>query len=91
MSVLTVVGVLLLLGFAMFGLLLFLHMRSEKRRLAEIRAELQRKAEAGNNPFDDGFYCFMLSNGTCRSGYMIDQPKQVPDANKPDGNAPTDY
>jgi hypothetical protein len=90
MSALTMVGVLPLLGLVVFGLLLYLQMRSKKRRLAAIRAELQRKAEPGINPFYDGFYGIMLSDGSCRSGYMIDGPKQTPDASKPAGITPSD-
>lgn len=77
MIILKVVGFLLLLGFAVFGLLVFLQLRSDRRRLAEIRAKFQRKAEAGINPFDDGFYCIMLSDGTCRSGYVADTQEQA--------------
>lgn len=84
MSALTLLGILLLLGFAVFGLLVFLQLRSDRRRLAEIRAKLQRKAEAGINPFDDGFYCIMLSDGTCRSGYVTAPQEQACDARKPE-------
>lgn len=77
MIVLKVVGILLLLIFALLSLVVILHRRSEKRRLAEIQAELQRKFDAGIIPFDDGFYCFRLSDGTCRSGYMADTQNQA--------------
>ncbi|MDG1581272.1 hypothetical protein [Pseudomonas sp. GOM6] len=76
MIVLKVVGILLLLIFALLSLVVFLQRRSDKRRLVEMRAELQRKTEAGINPFDDGFYCFMLKDGTCRSGYIERSPAE---------------
>ncbi len=83
MILLKVVGILLLLISALLSLVVFLHRRSEKRRFAEIQAELQRKVDAGINPFDDSFYCFMLSDGTCRSGYMADTQEPECEARTP--------
>lgn len=66
----------LALGVAVLSLASYGWYRSRQRRLAAIRLELQRKTEAGINPLDDGFYCIMLKDGTCRSGYIERPPAE---------------
>lgn len=69
-------GALLALGAIVLGLPPYLWHRSEKRRLAAIRLKLRAKAEAGIDPFDDGFYCILREGGSGSCGYISRQPAE---------------
>lgn len=62
-------GIDLVLGAILLGLLLSLRHRVKQRRDAAIRDQAAETRPVGD-ALDDGFYCIMLKDGTCRSGFM---------------------
>lgn len=92
MSVPTMAEVLLSLGFVVLGLLLYRWHRSKQYCPAAMKQEPKTKDDSDEEDlaYYDSFYCIMLSDGTCRSGYMIDRSQRAPDVCMPDGHAPSD-
>lgn len=73
MDFITVInGIYLTLGAVLVGLLAYLRHRRKKRSLAVMESQLSTETEADNETFSDNFYCFMLKDGTVRSGYITD-------------------
>ncbi len=86
MNTLTLASVILTLGFVSLGLLLYFRQRIRQRRAAAIDQEQPSSDEtvdAEDRAYAENFYCFMLSDGTCRSGFTMDPPKQAPDGRTP--------
>ncbi|WP_313088829.1 hypothetical protein [Pseudomonas sp.] len=92
MDILTLASLILALGFLSLGLLLHSLQRIEQRRAAATNQEQQNQDEsvsAEDREYFENFYCFMLTDGTCRPGFM--QPaKQVPDVQTPGGVLPSE-
>ena len=82
MNILTLVPVFLTLGFVSLGLLLSYRQRNRQRRRAAINQEPPAKDETyalEDLAYVNNFYCFRLRVGSCRSGLIMDPPKQTPD------------
>jgi len=80
MNTLTLASVILTLGFVSLGLLLYFRQRIRQRRAAAIDQEQPSSDEtvdAEDRAYAENFYCFMLSDGTCRSGFTMDPPKRA--------------
>jgi hypothetical protein len=93
MSIFTLVAVSLTLGFVSLGLLAYSRQRIKKRRPAAINQELEVRNEtdaAADLAYVNDFICIMLRDGTCRSGIMMDPPKQTPATRAPHGGLPSD-
>jgi len=86
MDTLTLASIILTLGFISLGLLLYFRQRTRQRRAAAIDQEQPRSDEtvdAEDRAYAENFYCIMLTDGTCRPGFMMDPPKQAPDVRTP--------
>jgi len=86
MGTLTLASIILTLGFISLGLLLYFRQRTRQRRAAAIDQEQPRSDEtvdAEDRAYAENFYCIMLTDGTCRPGFMMDPPKQAPDVRTP--------
>ena len=86
MDTLTLASIILTLGFISLGLLLYFQRRTKQRRAAAIDQEQPSNDEtvdAEDRAYAENFYCFMLSDGTCRSGFTMDPPKRAPDVRAP--------
>jgi len=68
-------------------MLLYSCKRTKKRPAInqEVKARNEGDAAADQAYFND-FICIMLRDGTCRSGIMMDPPKQTPDTRAPHGS-----
>ncbi len=87
MDTLTLASIILTLGFASLGLLLYFRQRVRQRRAAAVDQEQPTSSDetvdAEDRAYDESFYCIMLTDGTCRPGFMMDPPKQAPDVRTP--------
>lgn len=86
MDTLTLASIIVTLGFISLGLLLYFQRRTKQRRAVAIDQEQPSSDEtvdAEDRAYAENFYCFMLSDGTCRSGFTMDPPKQAPDVRTP--------
>jgi hypothetical protein len=82
MNTLTLASVILTLGFGSLGLLLYFRQRTEQLRASAIDQERPISDEtdyAEDRAYAENFYCIMLTDGTCRPGFMMDPPKHAPD------------
>lgn len=85
MDTLTLASIILTLGFVSLGLLLSFRQRTRQRRAAAIDQEQlgsEETVDAEDRAYAENFYCIMLTDGTCRPGFIMDPPKQVPDGRK---------
>jgi len=85
MNTLTLASVILIPGFVLVGLLLYFRQRPKQHRAAAIDQEQPSRDEtddAEDRAYAENFYCIMLTDGTCRPGFMMDPPKQAPDVRK---------
>lgn len=90
MDTLTLASIILTLGFISLGLLCF-QRRTKQRRAAAIDQEQRSSDEtvdAEDRAYAENFYCIMLTDGTCRPGFIMDPPKQAPDVRKPGEKLP---
>ncbi|WP_437421125.1 hypothetical protein [Stutzerimonas chloritidismutans] len=81
MDTLTLASVMAL-SFISLGLLLYFRQRTKQHRGAAIDQEQPNRGEtvtAEDRAYAENFYCIMLTDGTCRPGFMMDPPKQAPD------------
>ncbi|WP_417775503.1 hypothetical protein [Stutzerimonas xanthomarina] len=86
MDTLTLASIILTLGFISLGLLLYCQRRTKQRRAAAIEQEQPSSDEtvdAEDRAYAENFYCIMLTDGTCRPGFMMEPPKQAPDVRAP--------
>ena len=86
MDSLPLASIILTLGFITLGLLLYFQRRTKQRRAAAIDQEKPSSDEtvdAEDRAYAENFYCFMLSDGTCRSGFTMGPPKRAPDVRTP--------
>ena len=86
MDTLTLASLILTLGFISLGLLLYFRQRTKQHRAAAINQEQPSRNEtdaAEDRTYAENFYCIMLTDGTCRPGFMMDPPKQAPDVRAP--------
>ncbi|WP_313478994.1 hypothetical protein [Stutzerimonas kunmingensis] len=93
MDTLTLASIILTLGFISLGLLLYFRQRTRQRRAAAIDQEQPRSdktVDAEDRAYAENFYCIMLTDGTCRPGFMMDPPKQAPDVRAPDEILPSE-
>jgi len=89
MDTLTLACIMLTLGVISFGLLLFFR-RIKQRRAAAINQERPSRDEAvtaEDRAYAENFYCIMLTDGTCRPGFIMDPPKQASDVPAPGGDS----
>lgn len=85
MDTLTLASFILALSFISLGLLLYFKRRTKQRRAAAMSQEQPRSDEtvdAEDRAYAENFYCIMLTDGTCRPGFMMEPPKQAPDVRK---------
>ncbi|HCJ28526.1 MAG TPA: hypothetical protein DHV63_04390 [Pseudomonas sp.] len=85
MEILTLASIILTLGFVSLGLLLYFRQSSKLRRAAAIDQEKPSSDEtvdAEDRAYAENFYCIMLTDGTCRPGFMMAPPKQAPGVRK---------
>lgn len=90
MDTLTLVSVILTLGFISLGLLLWFRQCTKQRRAAAINQGQPKRDEtvsADDRAYAENFYCIMLTDGTCRPGFITDPPKQAPDVPAPGGDS----
>jgi len=86
MDTLTLASVILALGSISLGLLLYFRQRTRQHRAAAIDQEQlgsDQTVDAEDRAYAENFYCIMLTDGTCRPGFMMDPPKQAPDVRAP--------
>jgi len=91
MDTLTLASIILALGSISLGLLLYFRQRTRQHRAVAIDQEQPRSDEtvdAEDRAYAENFYCIMLTDGTCRPGFMMDPPKQAPDVRKPGEKLP---
>jgi len=86
MDTLTLASIILTLCFVLLGLLLYFRQRTRQHRAAAIdqgQLSSDHTVDAEDRAYAENFYCIMLTDGTCRPGFMMDPPKQAPDVRKP--------
>ena len=86
MDTLTLASIIMTLGFVSIGLLRYFRQSSRQRRAAAIdqqQPSSDETVDAEDRAYAENFFCFMLSDGTCRSGFTMDPPKQAPDVRTP--------
>lgn len=94
MDTVTLTSIPLILGFISLGLLLYLRQRTKQRRAVAINQEQPNKDETvtvEDRAYAENFYCFMLTNGTCRSGFTMGPPKRAPDVRTPGESFPSEF
>ncbi len=84
MDTFTLASIILTLGFVSLGLLLYFQRRTKQRRAAldQEQPSSDETVDAEDRAYAENFYCIMLTDGTCRPGFMMDTPKQAPDVRK---------
>ncbi|MAL90452.1 MAG: hypothetical protein CMK94_02660 [Pseudomonas sp.] len=90
MDTLTLASVMAL-SFIALGLLLYFQRRTKQRHAAATAQEQPSNDEtvdAEDRAYAENFYCIMLTDGTCRPGFMMDPPKQAPDGRTQGENLP---
>jgi len=92
MDTLTLASIILTLGFISLGLLLYFQRRTKQRRAAidQEQPSSDETVDAEDRAYAENFYCFMLTDGTCRSGFTMDPPKQAPDERTSDEMLPSE-
>jgi hypothetical protein len=63
-------AVYLALGAALLGLIVYCWHRRKQRSLVTVVGDGEAESELDTETFSDNFYCIMLTDGTCRSGYI---------------------
>jgi len=92
MDTLTLASIILTLGFISLGLLLYFQRRTKQRRAAidQEQPSSDETVDAEDRAYAENFYCFMLTDGTCRSGFTMDPPKRAPDVRIPGETLPSE-
>lgn len=93
MDTFTLTSIPLTLGFISLGLLLYLRQRTKQRRAVAINQEQTNRDKtvtAEDRAYAENFFCFMLTNGTCRSGFKIGPSKWAPDVRTPGETLPSE-
>lgn len=93
MDTLTLASILLTLGFVSLGLLMYFRQRTRQCRAAAVDQEQpisDETVDAEDRAYAENFYCIMLTDGTCRPGFIMDPPKQAPDVRKQSEKLPPD-
>jgi len=66
----------LVLGAIMLGLSGYLWRRRKQRRITAMHLDRDAQLQRAANFLNDDFYCIMLKDGSCRSGYLKRPPAE---------------